>query len=333
MLNHQLILTSRPVGVPQPSHFELVSRPVPELEPGDILVENVYLSVDPAQRGYVNEENNYVPPVQIGEVMRSLAVGRVAATAHPDFSVGEHLYGWFGWQDYCVCQPAAVLRRVDPKQAPLSAAAGLLGITGLTAYLALHLIGQPKPGETILITAGAGAVGSIAGQLSRLAGCRAIAVVGSDAKGAQCLDEFGYSAYVNYRGSLGADLTRASPDGVDVFFDNVAGDIADTAVRRMNRFGRVIVCGTISIPVWIPVPQGPRVEREILTRRLRLEGFVIFDHMARFEAVAAELAALLNSGKLRIREDISEDLASAPQALADLYRGRNEGKRLIRLRD
>jgi NADPH-dependent curcumin reductase CurA len=332
VINRQIILIQRPVGVPQPAHFEMVSRPVPEPQDGEFLVENIFLSVDPAQRGYVNDENNYVAPVPIGSVMRALAVGRVAASRHADFPVGQHLYGWFGWQDYCICQPSNVLRRVDPSQASLSAAAGVLGINGLTAYLAFHDIGKPKPGETVVVTAGAGAVGSIVGQLAKLAECRAVAVVGSDEKGRECLEEFAYDAYANYRHPVEDALTAACPKGIDIFFDNVAGSLADLIVRRMSWFGRVIQCGTVSIPVWIPVPQGPRIEREILTRRLRLEGFVIFDHIARFEAVAAELAGLLQAGKLHVREDIESDIERAPQALVDVYSGRNKGKKLIRLR-
>jgi NADPH-dependent curcumin reductase CurA len=333
VINRQIILIERPVGVPQPAHFEKVSRPVPALKDGEFLVENVYLSVDPAQRGYVNDENNYVAPVPIGSVMRALAVGRVVASKHTEFPPGQHLYGWFGWQDYCVCQPSTMLRRVDRNQSSLSEAAGVLGINGLTAYLALHDIGKPRPGETVVVTAGAGAVGSIVGQLARLAGCRAVAVVGSDEKGKECRQKFGYDAWVNYRDPVEEALAATCPKGIDVFFDNVAGPLADLIVRRMNWFGRVIQCGTVSIPVWVPPPQGPRIEREILTRRLRMEGFVIFDHSARFDAVAAELAALLKAGRIRIREDIEHDIGRAPQALVDVYSGRNTGKKLIRLRD
>ncbi len=331
--NRQIVLKSRPVGVPQPDHFELVSRDVPPLNAGEFLVENLYLSVDPAQRGYVNDENNYVPPVAIGAVMRALAVGRVIASECPKFTVGDHLYGWFGWQDYCVCVPAAVLRRVDPNQASLAAAAGTLGINGLTAYLALHDIGKPQAGETVLVTAGAGAVGSIVGQLAKLKGCRTVAVVGSDVKGAQCLDEFGYDAFVNYHPPLTDGLRAACPQGVDVFFDNVAGEVADVIMGHMNWFGRIVQCGTVSIPSWVPPPQGPRIHRDILTRRLRIEGFVIFDHLSRFDAVAAELAAMLRAGTLKTREDIETDISRAPAALVDVYTGRNTGKKLIHLRD
>ncbi len=333
MDNRQIILTSRPVGVPQPSHFTLKTSPVPALKHGEYLVENIVLSVDPAQRGYVNDENNYAPPVPLNAVMRAMAVGKVIESKHADFRIGEFLYGWFGWQDYCVATPASLLRRVDPRQAPLSAGAGLLGINGLTAYLTLQDIAKPKPGETIVVTAAAGAVGSLVGQLAKLAGCRTVAVVGSDDKGEQCLKDYGYDAYVNYKKPVDAALREACPKGVDIFFDNVAGELADIIIRQMNFFGRVVQCGTVSIASWAPPPQGPRIERETLTRRLHIEGFVIFDHIARFDAAAAELSRLVAEGKLRYDEDIETDIAQAPQALVDVYAGLNRGKKLIRLRD
>jgi NADPH-dependent curcumin reductase CurA len=333
MNNRQIILVSRPVGVPQPSHFELRRNSVPALQDGEYLVENVYLSVDPAQRGYVNDENNYAPPLPLGCVMRALAVGRVVESRHADFKPGEYLYGWFGWQDYCVATPASLLRRVDPKQAPLSAGAGVLGINGLTAHLCLQDIANPKAGETIVVTAAAGAVGSFVGQMAKLAGCRTVAVVGSDDKGLHCLQHYGYDAYVNYRQPVAEALRDACPKGIDIFFDNVAGELADVIIRQMNWFGRVVQCGTVSIPAWVPPPQGPRIEREILTRRLRIEGFVIFDHVARYDAAAAALAALIDNGQLRYDEDIETDIAQAPQALVDVYAGRNTGKKLVRLRE
>lgn len=332
MQNRQIILKSRPVGIPQPEHFELRTAPVADLKDGEFLVENHYLSVDPAQRGYVNDENNYAPPVPIGAVMRAMAVGKIVASKHPEYREGEFLYGWFGWQDYCVATAASVLRRVDPQQAPLSTGAGLLGINGLTAYLALHDIGQPKPGDTVLVTAAAGAVGSIVGQLAKQAGARPVAVVGSDDKGRQCMAEYGYVAYVNYRRPLEAALREACPQDINVFFDNTGGEIADIVVRQMALFGRVIQCGTMSIASWVPNPVGPRNDREILTRRLRMEGFVIFDHMKRYDETAAKLAAMRANGALRYAEDIITEIADAPQALVDVYSGRNKGKKLIKLR-
>ncbi|MGQ0698876.1 MAG: NADP-dependent oxidoreductase [Panacagrimonas sp.] len=332
MQNRQIVLKSRPVGIPQPEHFKLKTGPVPELRDGEFLVENHYLSVDPAQRGYVNDESNYAPPVPIGAVMRAMAVGKVVASKHADYRVGEFVYGWFGWQDYCVGTKASILRRVDPNQAPLSTGAGLLGINGLTAYLALHDIGQPKPDATVLVTAAAGAVGSIVGQLAKQVGARPVAVVGSDEKGRQCLAEYGYDAYINYKQPLEAALREACPKGVDVFFDNTGGEIADIVYGQMALFGRVVQCGTMSIASWVPTPIGPRKDREILTRRLRVEGFVIFDHIERYDETAAKLAKMLADGTLRYAEDIGTEIAEAPQALVDIYSGRNKGKKLIKLR-
>ncbi len=332
MQNRQIVLKSRPVGIPQPEHFELKVTAVPALKDGEFLVENHYLSVDPAQRGYVNDENNYAPPLPLGAVMRAMAVGQVIASNLSAVPAGTFLYGWFGWQDYCVATAALILRHVDPLQAPLSTAAGLLGINGLTAHMALHGIGQPKVGETVLVTAAAGAVGSVVGQLAKQAGARPVAVVGSDEKGQLCMAEYGYAAYINYKQALEPALREVCPEGVNVFFDNTGGEIADVVIRQMAWFGRVIQCGTMAIAAWVPNPVGPRNEREILTRRLRIEGFVIFDHRARFDATAAELARLLSVGELRYAEDIVTDIATAPQALVDVYEGRNKGKKLIKLR-
>lgn len=332
MNNRQIILKSRPVGIPQPEHFELIEADAPSLRDGEFLIENHYLSVDPAQRGYVNDENNYAPPVPIGAVMRAMTVGKVIASKADTVKTGEYYYGWFGWQDYCAATPATILRKVDPDQAPLSTGAGLLGINGLTAYLALHDIGNPKPGETVLVTAAAGAVGSIVGQLAKQAGARPVAVVGSDEKGRQCMADYGYDAYVNYKQPLEAALREACPIGIDVFFDNTSGEIADTVYGQMAMFGRVIQCGTMSIASWVPTPMGPRKDREILTRRLRVEGFVIFDHAKRYDETAVQLAAMFKDGRLRYAEDIGNDIADAPQALVDVYAGRNRGKKLIKLR-
>jgi NADPH-dependent curcumin reductase len=332
MRNRQIVLVSRPVGIPQPHHFELRCTEMPSPQDGEFLVSNEFLSVDPAQRGYVNDENNYAPPVPIGAVMRAMAVGKVVISRCPEVKPGDYLYGWFGWQDYCCARPSDILRRVDPGQAPLSANAGLLGINGLTAYLALHNIGHPKPGETVLVSAAAGAVGSIVGQLARLAGARPIALVGSEEKGQLCLERYGYDAYINYRKPLDEGLKQACPKGIDVFFDNTGGEILDAVLRNMALFGRVIQCGTMSVASWAPNPAGPRNEREILTRRLRVEGFVIFDHIKRFDEIAAKLAAMLAEGNIHYAEDVDGDIAKAPQALVDVYAGKNRGKKLIWLR-
>lgn len=331
--NRQVLLVKRPHGIPQPEHFEIHTTPIALPSTAPLLIQNKFLSVDPAQRGYVNEENNYVPPVPIGGVMRALAVGEVIHSMAPGIAVGDHLYGWFGWQDYCQADPSMVLRKINPNHGPLTMNLGILGINGLTAYLALHEIGAPEAGQTIVISAGAGALGSIAGQLARKAGCRVVGIVGSEDKRSLCLTRYGYHAAINYKSpeSFSSQLQSVCPDGVDIFFDNTGGWILDEALRKMNLHGRVVVCGTVAIPSWQPPPQGPRQEREILSRRLRVQGFVIFDHPQRFNETADCLAAEAARGDLVYDEDIEEGLERAPAALASVYGGKNRGKKIIRL--
>ncbi|HKZ72991.1 MAG TPA: NADP-dependent oxidoreductase [Steroidobacteraceae bacterium] len=333
-VNHRIVLSERPRGIPEPRHFELASQALPRPSSGEMIVETLYLSIDAALRGWLNDEPNYSAPVAVGEVVRSLAVGRVVESHAAEFAPGDLLYGWFGWQTHCRTTADRVLRRVRADQAPISAAAGVLGINGLTAWLALHDIGTPRRGETVIVSTAAGAVGSIVGQLAKRAGCRTVGLTGSDEKLRLCRDHFGYDAAINYRTctSLDGAVAEHCPGGVDVFFDNAGGTIADVIVRRMNPFGRIIQCGTVATASWHPVvPLGPRIEREILARRLRMQGFVIFDHRERFDDVAATLAEQIRSGGLTYVEDIYEGLESAPQALADLYAGRNEGKVLVRI--
>lgn len=333
-LNRRIILAERPRGVPEPRHFRRDDVPLAAPGEGEFLIRNVYLSIDPAQRGWVQAGGNYSDPVPIGGVMRSLAVGVVEESRQPGMAVGEYLYGWFGWQDYCVATDASVLRRVDPRQAPLSAAIGVLGLTGITAFLALTEIGRPVPGETVLVSTAAGAVGSIVGQLARRLRCRTVGLTGSDEKVKQCAGEFGYDQALNYRAGLDESALRsACPRGVDVFFDNTSGAIADAVLPLMNVRGRIVQCGTVAEPVWDPPPLGPRRDRAILVKRLRHEGFIVFDHVARFAEVAARLAEWLRDGTLVHREDIEIGLEGAPAALAGLYGGTNCGKKIIELRD
>jgi NADPH-dependent curcumin reductase CurA len=332
-LNHRVILASRPVGTPEPQHFRLEDAPVPDLEPDSFLVRNHYLSIDPAQRGWVNADSNYSQPVALGDVMRSLAVGRVVQSSHPDYAEGEYLYGWFGWQDFCVAGPSQVLRRVDPDQAPLTAALGVLGINGLTAWLGLEEIGHPKSGETVLVSTAAGGVGSIVGQIARRKGCRVVGLTGNDGKIKTCMDEFGYHSAINYRATrdLPAALWEQCPDGIDVFFDNTSGEISDAVFPLLNIRARIVQCGTAAVALWDPPPPAPRREREILTKRLRHEGFIIFDHISRFPEVAGHLAEWIRKKELIYHEDIDDGLDKAPAALAGLYQGINTGKKIIRL--
>lgn len=332
--NRRLVLASRPQGIPQPEHFRRDDVPLPAPGAGEFLVRNHYLSIDPAQRGWVNAAANYADPVPVGGVMRALAVGQVAQSRHADVAEGDYLYGWFGWQDYCVAGPAKIIRRVDPDQAPISASLGVLGIGGVAAYLALTGIGDPLPGETVVVSTAAGSVGSVAGQIARHLGCRSVGLTGSDDKVAACTGEFGYDAAINYRKAddIGAAVAAACPHGVDVFFDNTSGAIADALLLQMNVGGRIIQCGTASVANWSPTPSAPRRDREVLTRRLRHQGFVIFDHIGpAFDVAADQLAHWIREGVITYREDMEDDLDRAPAALAGLYEGSNRGKKSIRL--
>lgn len=331
-INRRIVLAERPVGVPAPAHFRRDDQPVAALADGQFLVRNRFLSVDPAQRGWVNASANYSEPVPIGGVMRALAVGVVEASRCAEVPVGEHYYGWFGWQDFCVATPAQILARFDPALGPLSSAVGLFGITGITAYLALLELGRPRSGETVLVSTAAGAVGSIVGQIARRQGCRVVGLTGADDKVAQCTGEFGYDAALNYRHGLTREqLQSLCPRGVDVFFDNTSGAIADAVWPLLNARARIVQCGTAAIANWDPPPTGLRRDREILVKRLVHQGFIIFDHVARFGEVAAQLSAWVREGTLVYREDIVDGLDAAPAALEGLYRGENRGKKVIRL--
>lgn len=328
--NRRVILATRPVGIPQADHFQLDEVPLEPLGEGQFRVRNIYLSVDPAQRGWANEGANYSDAVPLGSVMRALAVGAIVESRHPDFPAGLHLYGWFGWQDYAVAGPEAVMTRIERVEAPLSAYAGVLGMNGLTAWLALSQVGRPRAGDTVLVTTAAGAVGSAVGQLARAEGCRVVGLAGGAAKAARCVNRFGFAAAADYRtDDLAAAVHDLAPQGIDVFFDNVGGPILDTVIRAMNVGGRIVQCGTASIANWVPAPTGLRNEREVLMRRLQWGGFVIFDHAADYPAALAHLAPMVADGRLVHDEEIVSGLAAAPGAIARLYAGQNEGKSLI----
>jgi hypothetical protein len=331
-MNRQVRLKARPTGIPQAEHFEIVEAPLPELRDGQVLVRNLYLSVDPAMRGWVNAAANYSEPVAIGAVMRSLAAGRVEASRHPDFAPGDRVSGWFGWQDYAAVDTAAIDRKVTDTDLPLSTSLGVLGLNGVTAYFGLLEVGQPKAGETVVVSTAAGAVGSCVGQIAKLKGCGTVGIAGGAEKARLCRDEFGFDVVVDYKsGDLDAALSAACPDGADVYFDNTAGPISDAVHRHLRVGARVVICGTASIANWDPPPQGPRLERALLVKRLRMQGFVVLDYKARYPEAIAALARWIREGKLRYREHILDGIEHAPGSIAALYRGENLGKQLIRL--
>ena len=327
MQNEAVVLVARPAGVPQAEHFALRSMPLPELAEGQLLVRNEYLSVEPAMRGWVSDVGNYSVPVAIGAVMRSMAVGRVIASKDPGYAEGDVVTGWFGWQTLAIVSVAEVVRRVLETDLPISLTLGVLGINGVTAHLALTGIGSPVAGETVVVSTAAGAVGSAVGQIAKIIGCRTVGVAGGPEKVALCREAFSYDAAIDYHSEgLAGQIAAACPDGVNVYFDNTAGAISDAVFPYLAVRAR-----TASVSNWSDWPVGPRVERHLLVKRARMEGFVIFDHMDRYEASVAQLANWVRDGSLRYREDMQDGLKACPDAIAGLYRGENLGKRLIRL--
>jgi NADPH-dependent curcumin reductase CurA len=329
--NRQVRLKSRPSGIPGPEHFEIAEVPVPVLADGQVLVRNIYLSVDPAMRGWVSAVANYSEPVALGAVMRSLAVGRVEESRHGAFQPGDHVLGMFGWQDYTAVDGKAIQRKVEAGL-PISTSLGVLGTNGLTAYFALLELGQPKPGETVIVSTAAGAVGSCVGQIAKIKGCRSIGIAGGPDKVRLCLEEFRFDIAIDYKtDGFESALDTACPKGVDVYFDNTAGRVSDAVMSRLNVGARVVICGTASVPSWDPWPQGPRVERHLLVKRARMQGFLIFDYAHRFPEALRQVEAWVRSRQVRYREDVLEGLERAPGSIAGLYRGENLGKRLIRI--
>ncbi len=332
-INRQIRLRARPNGIPQAEHFELAEAPVPELRDGQFLVRNEYLSVEPAMRGWVSAVANYAKPVGIGEVMRSFAAGEIVASRHPAYQEGDKVMGLLGWQRYAVADGSSITRKVKETDLPLSLSLGILGLNGVTAYFALLDVGQPRPGDTVVVSTAAGSVGSAVGQIAKIAGCRTVGIAGGTVKTTLCRELFGYDAAIDYKGDEGLDaaLARACPTGVDVYFDNTAGPISDSVMGRLATGARVVICGTASVASWEPPPMGPRVERHLLVKRARIQGFLVFDYQHRYEEAVARLAEWVRAGSLQYREDILEGLESCPDAIAGLYRGENLGKRLVRL--
>jgi NADPH-dependent curcumin reductase CurA len=330
--NRQVLLKSRPAGIPQAENFEIVDAPAPQMADRQFLVRNEFLSVEPAMRGWVSAVANYSTPVGIGEVMRSFTTGTVIASRHPGFAEGDRVMGMLGWQQYAVSDGANITRKVKETDLPLSLSLGVLGLNGITAYFGLLDLGEPKPGDTVVVSTAAGAVGSAVGQIAKLSGCRTVGVTGGAVKSKLCRDAFGYDAVIDYKaGDVSAALKAACAKGVDVYFDNTAGAISDAVYAQLALGARVVICGTALISSWDPWPQGPRIERHILVKRARVSGLLIFDYAHRYEEAIARLADWVRAGKLRYREDISDGIEHCPGAIAELYRGENLGKKLIRL--
>jgi NADPH-dependent curcumin reductase CurA len=331
-LNAQLRLAARPVGLPKPSDWDYVEEPAPQPEDGQVLVEVEYISLDPAMRGWMNDARSYVPPVQIGEVMRAGAVGRVVESRGSEFDVGDQVFGTFGVQRYAVGDGAG-LTRVDTAVAPAPTYLGALGIGGLTAYFGLLELGRPSRGQTVVVSGAAGAVGSIAGQIARIKGCRVVGIAGGPEKCSWIVDELGFDAAIDYKqGDLRKQLRRNTPDGVDVYFDNVGGETLDEVLRQLARGARVVICGAISGYNAEKPPPGPANYMQLLVMRASMAGFLVFDYADRYEEARAELAGWLRSGELKSREDVVDgDIRDFPDVFLRLFRGENIGKLVLAL--
>ena len=329
--NRQFKLATRPVGMVKHSDFEFVTTPAAEPGPGEALVRVLYLSLDPAMRGWMNAGRSYIAPVGIGEVMRARGIGRVVASNDPSLAVGDTVVGMTGAQDYAIVQ-AKTVTKVDPRLAPLPRYLGALGMPGLTAYFGLLDIGQPKEGETLVVSAAAGAVGAVTGQIGKIKGCRVAGIAGGPDKCRYLVDELGFDAAIDYKNQdVRAELARHCPKGIDIYFDNVGGEILDIVLSMLARHARVSICGAISQYNNLETMQGPRNYMSLLINHARMEGFVVFDYAARYAEGMKELIGWAMSGKLKAREDIVEGLETFPDTLQKLFRGENFGKLVIKV--
>jgi NADPH-dependent curcumin reductase CurA len=327
--NVKVLLSNRPRGWPQESDFQIVEEAVKPPGSGEVLLRHRWLSLDPYMRGRMNEGPSYVPPVEIGAVMCGECVAEVLQSNNERFKPGDSVYGDLGWQLYSLHNGKG-LRKLDPRL-PATANLNVLGMPGLTAWCGLTLLGQPRPGETVLVSGAMGAVGSLVGQIAKLKACRAVGIAGGPEKCRMVVEELGFDACIDYKAAdYKAALKTATPDGVDVYFDNVGGEILDSALTRMNTFGRVAVCGLIS-QYNATEAYGMKNFRLVLVKRLKVQGFIIFDLQEHYTQAYRELGEWVASGKLRYKETIAEGIRSAPAAFIGLLRGANVGKQLVRL--
>ena len=328
-MNRRVTLASRPNGMPKESDFALEEAPDPEPGASEVLVRNRFLSVDPYQRGRMSEARSYAQPLQIGDVITSQSVGEVAATNDPRFAAGDWVVGQTGWQELAAAR-AGTLRKIDSKLAPPTTALHVLGGTGLTAYFGLFDIGEPVAGDTVVVSAAAGAVGQIVGQLSKIAGCRAVGIAGGEEKKRSLLEEFGYDAAIDYKNEdVAAALKAACRDGVNVYFDNVGGEVSDAVQRRLALHARIVICGQVSQYNNAKPELAPRMTNLLVVYRARMEGFLITDYADRFGEALPRLAAWLREGKLHYREDIVEGIEKAPRAFIGMLNGENRGKAIV----
>jgi len=333
-VNKQIRLASRPSGKVTESNFTVTEEPVPEVSDGQLLVRNIFMSVDPYMRGRMNDVKSYIPPFQIGEVLQAGVVGQVVASRNDDYREGDYVTGMLGWENYSLSD-GAQLRKVAADSLPLSYHLGVLGMPGMTAYVGLFTIAAAKPDDAVFVSAASGAVGSVVGQLAKIHGCRVSGCAGSDDKVTVLTETLGYDAAFNYRksDSISASIKEVCPDGIDVNFENVGGDIFEAALWNMRNFGRIALCGMISNYNDEELKPGPRGMNVIIGRRLTIKGFIVSDHPKACQEYVTKASAWLVEGKMTYHETIVEGVENAPRAFIDLLDGRNMGKQIVQLAD
>ena len=336
--NRQLRLATRPVGLPTRANWSFTTEAVAQTPEGGVVVQTLALSLDPAMRGWMNEGKSYIPPVGIGEVMRAGGVGRVVASKSDRFSIGDHVYGSLGVQEYCSLDKEDIKRlglaRIDLRVGSLTQWLNVLGMPGMTGYFGLVDLGQPKIGETLLVSGAAGAVGQTVGQLAKIKGLRAVGIAGGPAKCEWVVKELGFDACIDYKAGPSAlrdGLKLHCDKGVDIYFDNVGGDILDAALARINRKARIIICGAISQYNNTTPVQGPKNYLSLLVNRARMEGMVVFDYADRYPQAIAEMAGYLKDGRMKSKEDIAHGLENFPEVLLKLFNGENFGKLVLQV--
>jgi NADPH-dependent curcumin reductase CurA len=332
-VNRRITLASRPDGYPTEANFKLVEAPVPSIGPGQVLIQTLYLSLDPYMRGRMNDAKSYAPPVELGATMVGGIVGRVIASEHKKYALGDIVEGRLGWQDYGVSD-GRDLRKVDPAAGPISTAVGVLGMPGLTAYFGLLEVCQPRAGDTVVVSAAAGAVGQVVGQIAKLMGCRVIGIAGDARKIAYITQELGFDAAIDYKTEdLDRALAKTCPDGVDAYFDNVGGKVSEAVFRHLAYRPRIAICGQMALyNVEAPEP-GSRSLRFMLVHRARMEGFLVSDFAERWPEGLKRLSRWVKDGKIKYREDVVEGLENAPKAFLRLMRGENFGKLVVKVAD
>ena len=331
-VNRQILLVKRPIGMPDEGCFTLGASSMPQPMKGQVLVRTRFISVDPYMRGRMNDRKSYTPPFQLNEVLNGGVVGEVVESKSDTYAKGDVVVGNLGWQDYSIAGEKEV-RKIEADLAPVSTALGVLGMPGLTAYFGLLDIGQPKPEETVVVSGAAGAVGTIVGQIAKIQGCRVVGVAGSDKKTSYLIEKLGFDAAINYRThpDLKNAVQEACPKGVDIYFDNVGGDISDAVLSSINNNARIPLCGQISLYNEKDIPMGPRIQPQLLAHTALMQGFLVRNYADRFEDGLRQLAQWLRDKRLKYAEDVIEGLENTPKAFIGLFAGENLGKQLVKV--